>query len=117
MLIFTDLNFDQEALKALSKSSLVFLKHGIYASNYFQQEFYTYLNQNNPRFLVSCQRIKSWADTDYKVAYEKYKERFANAADFEFYFRNVDDAIGDTAAKTYIASPANDKKKKIVDLG
>jgi zinc protease len=26
---FTDLNFDQEALKALSKSSLV-LKHGIY---------------------------------------------------------------------------------------
>jgi zinc protease len=33
---------------------------------------------------------KSWADTDYKP-YEKYKERFANAADFEFYF--VDDAI------------------------
>jgi zinc protease len=31
---------------------------------------------------------KSWADTDYKP-YEKYKERFANAADFEFYF--VDD--------------------------
>jgi zinc protease len=36
---------------------------------------------------------KSWADTDYKLAYEKYKERFANAADFEFYFvGNVDDA-------------------------
>jgi zinc protease len=32
---FTDLNFDQEALKALSKSSLVFLKHGIYASKLF----------------------------------------------------------------------------------
>jgi hypothetical protein len=32
------------------------------------------------------------ADTDYKPAYEKYKERFANAADFEFYFvGNVDD--------------------------
>jgi zinc protease len=32
-------------------------------------------------------------DTDYKLAYEKYKERFANAADFEFYFvGNVDDA-------------------------
>jgi zinc protease len=39
---------------------------------------------------------KSWADTDYKLAYEKYKERFANAADFEFYFvGNVDDAIED----------------------
>jgi zinc protease len=43
---FTDLNFDQEALKASSKSSLVF-KNMASTQNYFQQEFYTYLNQNN----------------------------------------------------------------------
>jgi zinc protease len=62
---------------------------------------------------------KSWADTDYKLAYEKYKERFANAADFEFYFvGNVDDATIEDSYRKYIASlPANDKKKKIVDLG
>jgi zinc protease len=53
--------------------------------NYFQQEFYTYLNQIIKIFLASCQRINH-GPTDYKLAYEKYKERFANAADFEFYF-------------------------------
>jgi zinc protease len=57
---------------------------------------------------------KSWADNDYKLAYEKYKERFANAADFEFYFvGNVDDATIEAFATKYIASlPANDKKEK-----
>jgi zinc protease len=49
--------------------------------NYFQQEFYTYLNQNNPIFGI-MPTDKSWADTDYKLAYEKYKERFANAVNF-----------------------------------
>jgi hypothetical protein len=39
---FTDLNFDQEALKALSKSSLVFLKHGIYASKLFSRVLHVF---------------------------------------------------------------------------
>jgi zinc protease len=38
--------------------------------NYFQQEFYTYLNKENPRF-NGMPTDKSWADTDYKLAYEK----------------------------------------------
>jgi zinc protease len=59
--------------------------------NYFQQEFYTYLNKENPRFNGVMPTDKSWADTDYKLAYEKYKERFANAAD-EFSSWKCDDA-------------------------
>jgi zinc protease len=50
----------------------------------YQQEFYTYLNKENPRFNGVMPTDKSWADTDYKLAYENTKERFANAADFEF---------------------------------
>jgi hypothetical protein len=55
---------------------------------------------------------KSWADTDYKLAYEKYKERFANAADFEFYFvGNVDDAIEDLLRNTAHYQPMIKRKK------
>jgi zinc protease len=54
--------------------------------NYFQQEFYTYLNKEI-QDSTGMPTDKSWADTDYKLAYKKYKERFANAADFEFFLR------------------------------
>lgn len=84
---FTDLNFDQEAFEGFKQKQSSFFKNmASTPQNYFQQEFYTYLNQNNPRFFGIMPTDKSWADTDYKLAYEKYKERFANATDFEFYF-------------------------------
>ncbi|TWI02222.1 zinc protease [Flavobacterium tiangeerense] len=117
---FTDLNFDQEAFEGFKQKQSSFFKNmASTPQNYFQQEFYTYLNKENPRFNGVMPTDKSWADTDYKVAYEKYKERFANAADFEFYFvGNVDDATIEAFAAKYIASlPANDKKEKAVDLG
>ncbi|WP_426091109.1 M16 family metallopeptidase [Flavobacterium sp. DSR3-2] len=62
---------------------------------------------------------QSWAATDYKLAYTKYKERFANAADFEFYFvGNIDDKIMEAYAVKYLASLATtNKKEKAVDLG
>jgi zinc protease len=39
--------------------------------NYFQQEFYTYLNKRIQDSTVPTD--KSWADTDYKLAYENTK--------------------------------------------
>ena len=117
---FTDLNFDQEAFEGFKQKQSSFFKNmASTPQNYFQQEFYTYLNQNNPRFFGIMPTDKSWADTDYKLAYEKYKERFANAADFEFFFvGNVDDATIEAYAAKYLASlPTTDKKEKTIDLG
>ncbi|WP_426064222.1 M16 family metallopeptidase [Flavobacterium sp. DSP2-3-1] len=117
---FTDLNYDPEAFEGFKQKQSSFFKNmASQPLNYFQQEFYTYLNKENPRFNGVMPTDKSWAETDYKLAYNKYKERFANASDFEFYFvGNIDDKIMEAYSIKYLASlPATDKKEKAVDLG
>ncbi|TDE47146.1 insulinase family protein [Flavobacterium rhamnosiphilum] len=117
---FTDLNYDPEAFEGFKQKQSSFFKNmASQPQNYFQQEFYTYLNKENPRFNGVMPTDKSWAETDYKLAYNKYKERFANAADFEFYFvGNIDDKTMEAYSIKYLASlPATDKKEKTVDLG
>ena len=117
---FTDLNFDPEAFEGFKQKQSSFFKNmASQPMNFFQQEFYTYLNKENPRFNGIMPTDKSWAETDYKLAYDKYKERFANAADFEFFFvGNVDDKTIEAFASKYLASlPATASKEKTVDLG
>lgn len=117
---FTDLNYDPEAFDGFKQKQSSFFKNmASQPQNYFQQEFYTYLNKENPRFNGIMPTDQSWAATDYKLAYNKYKERFANAADFEFYFvGNIDDKIMEAYAVKYLASLATtNKKEKAVDLG
>lgn len=117
---FTDLNFDQEAFEGFKQKQASFFKNmASQPQYYFQQEFYAYLNKENPRFNGILPTDKSWAETDYKLAYDKYKERFANAADFEFFFvGNVDDKTIEALATKYLASlPATATKEKTVDLG
>ncbi|MCZ8229638.1 M16 family metallopeptidase [Flavobacterium sp.] len=117
---FTDLNFDPEAFEGFKQKQASFFKNmASQPQYYFQQEFYTYLNKENPRFNGIMPTDKSWADTDYKLAYDKYKERFANAADFEFFFvGNVDDKTIEAFATKYLASlPTTAAKEKTVDLG
>ena len=117
---FTDLNFDPEAFEGFKQKQASFFKNmASEPQYYFQQEFYTFLNKENPRFNGIMPTDKSWAETDYKLAYDKYKERFANAADFEFFFvGNVDDKTIEAFASKYLASlPTTATKEKTVDLG
>nr|WP_315231764.1 insulinase family protein [uncultured Flavobacterium sp.] len=117
---FTDLNMDVTAFEGYKqKQSAFFNNMASQPSFYFQQEFYTYLNKENPRFNGLIPSEKTWGETDYALAYKKYKERFANAADFEFYFvGNIDDKTMEAYSVKYLASlPATDKKEKAVDLG
>jgi zinc protease len=88
-------------------------------SFFFQQELYAYLMKEDPRFNGIVPTDKTWAQTDYQLAYKKYKERFANAGDFEFFFvGNVDDKVMEAFAAKYIASLPSTKKKDVVtDLG
>lgn len=117
---FTDLNLDKDAFEGYKQKQSAFYKNmGSQPAMFFQQEFYTYLMKDNPRFTGIFPDDKSWATTDYELAYKKYKERFANAADFEFFFvGNVDDKAIEAFAAKYIASlPSNGIKDKPVDLG
>jgi zinc protease len=77
------------------------------------------LNKENPRWNGLVPTAEKWAATDYQLAYNKYKERFANAGDFEFFFvGNVDDVAMEDFAKKYIASlPSNGTKETAKDLG
>ena len=90
---FTDLNMDVTAFEGYKQKQAAYFNNMASQPNfYFQQEFYTYLNKDNPRFNGLIPNEKTWGETDYTLAYNKYKERFANAADFEFYFvGNIDD--------------------------
>ena len=117
---FTDLNYDVEAFEGYKQKQTSFFKNMASQPNFFfQQEFYTYLNKENPRFNGLVPTETTWAATDYKLAYDKYKERFANAADFEFFFvGNVDDkAIEEFSAKYLASLPATPAKEKAKDLG
>ncbi|MES2748569.1 MAG: insulinase family protein [Bacteroidota bacterium] len=117
---FTDLNKDEEAFQGFKQKQSAFFDNMVSQPTfYFQQEFYTHLNKENPRFNGLVPNAKTWAETDYNLAYTKYKERFANAGDFEFFFvGNVDDKVMEEYATKYLASlPSSDKKEKAVDLG
>ena len=115
-----DLNLDNEAFEGYKQKQSAFYKNmASQPSFYFQQEFYGYLLKENPRFFGMIPDDKAWEATDYKLAYTKFQERFANAGDFEFFFvGNVDDAKMEEYSKKYIASlPSTAKKEKAIDLG
>lgn len=117
---FTSLNFDAEAFEGYKQKQSNFFENLISQPNfYFQQEFYSYLNKENPRWNGLVPNAEKWKATDYKLAYDKYKERFANAGDFEFFFvGNIDEAKLEEYAKKYIASlPSNSTKEQAKDLG
>ena len=117
---FTDLNLDKTAFEGYKQKVSAFYKNMTSQPNfYFQQELQAYLNKENPRFNGLIPTEKTWSETDYELAYNKYKERFANAGDFEFYFvGNVDARVIEDFSTKYLASlPSTGKKEKAVDLG
>lgn len=117
---FTDLNFDEEAYESFKmKKSVEYNNRASVPLFYFEKEYHTYLNKDNPRFNGIYPNEQSWAETDYKLAYEKFRERFDNVADFEFFFvGTMDDEVLEEFAAKYIASlPSNNKREKVVDLG
>lgn len=117
---FTDLNNDKDAFEGFKqKQNGMFKNIGSQPNFYFQQEFYKALNQNNPRYFGIIPDEKAWEKTDYQLAYNKFKERFANAADFEFFFvGNVDENKIKEFATKYLASlPTSNSKDTVKDLG
>ena len=117
---FTDLNFDQAIFDAQINKMQATYKNVLSNPNaFFGKEINDYLYEKNPRYNGIFPTEKSLKETDYSLSYKRYKERFANAADFEFFFvGNIDDKKLEDYCCKYIASlPANDSKEKEIDLG
>lgn len=104
-LYFTKLNKDDEAFASFINKQKAFITN--LASNpqfYFSIEQGKFLNEGNPRY-IGFPTPETLDNSDYNLAYQKYRERFANAGDFIFYFvGNIDEAQLAGLAETYLAS-------------
>ncbi|WP_126652079.1 M16 family metallopeptidase [Chryseobacterium aureum] len=117
---FTDLNYNPDAFNAYkTKKSAMLANADSDPGYYFSNEYSKFINQKNPRFTGLEPTEKDWANTDYKKAYDIYKEKFANAGNFHFYFvGNIDEAQLKNEVLQYIASlPATGKSSTFKDTG
>ncbi len=118
-LYFTKLNKDDKAFNSFVAKQKAFLANILSNPNfYFQIEMGKFLNKGNKRY-VGFPTAEDWDKADYTLAYEKYKERFANAGDFNFYFvGNFDEERLRAYVKQYIASlPSSDSREEFKDHG
>ncbi|KYH05383.1 peptidase M16 [Chryseobacterium cucumeris] len=117
---FTDLNYNSESFNAYkTKKSAMLANVDSDPGYYFSNEYSKFINQKNPRFTGLEPTEKDWANTDYKKAYDIYKQKFANAGNFHFYFvGNIDEVQLKNEVLQYIASlPASGKSSTFKDTG
>lgn len=104
-LYFTALNKDKKAYNSYVNKQKAFL--GNMLSNpqaYFSIEMGKFMYGKNPRYM-GFPTPEAIDAANYDLAYEKYKERFADAGDFKFYFvGNIDETKLKAFAEKYLAS-------------
>ncbi|WCM41804.1 insulinase family protein [Flavobacterium sp. CBA20B-1] len=117
---FTDLNYDEKAFESEKNKTKSYLANIMAMPEvFFQIELSDFMYGHNARYSSPIPTEKDWDNTDYKKAYELYKERFADASDFEFFFvGNVTDEQMKSMSEKYIASlPALNRKETPKDTG
>ena len=118
---FTDLNFDKDAFEGYKSKRMAFMGNLLASPRfYYLSEMYGFIQEDNPRWDGVIPDEEKWENTSYKKAYDVYEQRFANAADFHFYFvGNVDEDQIKKLSKKYIAAlPSNpDESEDLTDTG
>ena len=118
---FTDLNYNPEAFEGYKSKRMAFMGNLLASPRfYYLSEMYGFIQEDNPRWDGVIPDEEKWENTSYKKAYDVYKQRFANAADFHFYFvGNIDEEKLKELSKQYIAAlPSNpDSSEDIIDTG
>jgi len=104
-LYFTALNKDEKAYKSYVNKQKAFLGNMLAnPQNYFSIEMGKFMYGKSPRYM-GFPTPEDMDAADYNLAYNKYKERFADAGDFKFYFvGNIDEAKLKAYAEKYLAS-------------
>ncbi|WP_289046341.1 insulinase family protein [uncultured Olleya sp.] len=113
-LYFTSLNKDDKAYNSFINKQKAFI--GNMLSNpqtFFSIEMGKFMYGKSPRYM-GFPTPEAYDDADYDLAYKKYKERFADAGDFKFYFvGNVDEVKIKAFSEKYLASlPTNNSNEK-----
>ncbi len=112
-LYFTALNKDENAYKSYIEKQKAFI--GNMMSNpqtFFSVEMGKFMYGKNPRYM-GFPTPEEMDKSDYNLAYEKYKERFADASDFHFYFvGNIDEKKFVDYCEKYLANlPSTNSKE------
>ncbi|MBU2929503.1 M16 family metallopeptidase [Winogradskyella psychrotolerans] len=104
-LYFTALNKDENAFRSFADKQKAFLGNLLSSPQfYFQDQLSEFIYGKNPRY-TGFPTAEDMDNADYNLAYEKYKERFADAGDFNFYFvGNIDETKLVELCETYLAS-------------
>lgn len=116
-LYFTKLDKDTEAFSSFISKQKAFLGNILSNPNIsFSIALGEFTNEGNPRY-TGFPTAEDLDKANYDLAYEKYKERFANAGDFNFYFvGNVDEAKIAEYAELYLASLPGNKEKETYNV-
>ena len=118
-LYFTKLNNDPKAYNSHVVKMKAYLKNALSdPRTYFGVEIDAFLNSENPRY-VGFPTDVMWGNTDYNLALEKFRERFSDASDFNFYFvGNLEPEVLKKYAALYIGSlPGSKTSEKYKDNG
>ncbi len=112
-LYFTSLNKDEKAFASYMNKQKAFLGNLMASPQfYFSNEMGKFMNEGNPRY-TGFPTPEKMDEADYNLAYKKYKERFADAGDFHFYFvGNIDERkLVEYAAKYLANLPSTSSKE------
>ena len=116
---FTKLNKDKDAFNSYVAKQKGFLGNLLANPNYFFMDaFGKYQYKGYDRY-TGFPTPEAYDKANYDLAYQIYQKRFANAADFNYFFvGNIDENKLKEYAKQYIASlPASSEKENFVDDG
>lgn len=117
-LYFTALNKDDNAYQSFIEKQKAFI--GNMMSNpqtFFSVEMGKFMYGDSPRYM-GFPTAEDMDKADYDLAYKKYKERFADAGDFKFYFvGNIDEKKLVEYSEKYLANlpSTNSKETYVVD--
>src|SRR5690554_3837819 len=83
---FTDLNYDVNAFESEKNKMISYLGNLMAQPEvFFQLEVSDFMYGHNSRYTSPTPTAEDWNNTDYQKAYNLFKERFADASDFEFF--------------------------------
>lgn len=117
---FTDLNYDEKAFESEKNKMKSYLSNLMAMPEvFFQIELADFMYGHNERYTSPIPKDEDWDNTSYQKAYEIFKERFADASDFEFFFvGNVTDEQMKAFSEQYLASlPALHRNETFKDTG
>ena len=112
-LYFTSLNKDDKAFASYINKQKAFIGNMMASPQfYFQDQFSKFVYGKNPRY-SGFPTSEKLDQANYDLAYQKFKERFANAGDFNFYFvGNIDEDKLKEYSEKYLASlPSTGEKE------